>query len=112
VLLLGVWFDVAMTTTTPVVERSVQAPTGLSQCFSVALTCCPTRFQGWEQRRPSTPQDKTAAKSSQLPKKADGISETLMTSICTTLAKKLRLQHLFSNLCKILYIFDESFKLK
>jgi hypothetical protein len=105
VLLLGVWFDVAMTTTTPVVERRVQAPAGFSRCFSVALTCCPTRFQGWEQRRSLTPRDKTVARSSQLPKKAEGIRETLMTSIHTTLAKKLRLQHLFGNMCKnIVYI--------
>lgn len=69
VLLLGVWFDVAMTTTTHVVERRVQAPAAFSQCFSVALTCCPTQFQGWEQRRSSTPRDKTVAKLSQLPKK-------------------------------------------
>lgn len=105
VLLLGVWFDVAMTTTTPVVERRVQAPAGFSRCFSVALTCCPTRFQGWEQRRSLTPRDKTVARSSQLPKKAEGIRETLMTSIHTTLAKKLRLQHLFGNMSKnIVYI--------
>jgi len=113
VLLLGVWFDVAMTTTTtPAVEHSVQAPAGFSQCFSVARTCCTTRFQGWERRRSSSPRDKTIAKSSQLPKKADGTRETLMASIHTTLAKKLRLQHLFSNLCKNSVYIWWSFKLK